>query len=327
MTVLSVGDVRLAGVFSSLPPRSVDNLEALPPVCGARTADIVKATGIRHRRLATPGMTGLDYSIHAAERLLAAGGFALSDFGAIVNVSFTGAERMPCGACRAQARLGLPNDIVALDVNLACSGYPYGLYLAATLAKATGRRTLLLDGDVQSSFLAGDDAATNPVLADGGSASVIESEKGAEPWRFAFASHGAEGNALRLPASGTIAMDGYRVFRFAAVEVTAFLREFLAAVELAPTEVGAFVPHQANVFMVRELARSLAIPADRTWISADAIGNLSSASVPVTISRASAGRGTIRNLLLCGFGGGLSIGAAHLALGDRCILGSVDHER
>lgn len=327
MNVLTVDGVRLAGVAAALPAREIGCEDALRPLCGERAAEIVRATGIRSRRVAAAGTAPLDLCVRAAEKLLSEGPWAREDFGAVIFVSFTGAERMPAAACQAQARLGLGREIAAFDVGLACSGYAYGLYLAATLARSTGRCALLLAGDVQSPFLAPDDFSTLAVLADGGTASVVECRPGSEPWRFAFASDGAAGAALRLAANGMIAMDGYRVFRFVSIEVTAFLRSFLASVPLAPGKVAAFVPHQANVCLVRGLARSLRIADGRTWISAETIGNLSSASVPATLARLGPVRGGAAGpLLVCGFGGGLSIGAALLALDGGCVFGSVDVE-
>ena len=290
--VMEIGGVSVEGLAACLPANAVANDE--------KTA---KATGIAERRVVADGASALDLCVRAAEGLFAARGFAADDFGAVVNVSFTQRERMPCGACRAQARLGLPKGVVAFDVMQACAGYGYGLYLAATLAAATGKKALLLDGDRQSEFLDDGDAATSPLLGDGGTATVVAPAAGAAAWKFAFASDGEKGDALRLERGGTIMMDGFGVFRFVATDVAAMLKEFIAAA--APDGDFVFAPHQANVYMVRQLAKAVGVPEGRLLVSADRFGNLASASVPATLAaHADAVRG--RKVLMAGFGGGLS---------------------
>ena len=233
---------------------------------------------------------------------------------------------MPSAAARAQARLDLPRDVLALDLSLACSGWVSGLHLAALLARETGRRVLLLDGDVQSARIGAGDASTLPLLSDGGTAAVVAPSPSAAPWRFAFMGDGAKGDALRLDDGGRISMDGFAVFKFVAGEVTAFLRDFLAA---APGGFDAFVPHQANMYMVRQLAKSLGIAPERLWTSGERLGNLASASVPATIAAcapAALRGGRALDLFAAAFGGGLSAAAARLSLGPGARVELFDHE-
>lgn len=301
-----LGGVAIEGLAAYVPPRSVANDE-----------NVAKATGIAARRIAEDGETALDLSLCAAERLLAETGASRDDFGAVVSVSFTQHDRMPCSACQAQSRLGLPKGVVAFDVMQACAGYGYGLYLSALLVRQTGRKVLLLDGDKQSEFLDGSDAATSPLLGDAGTATIIAPAAGAAAWKFAFASDGEKGAALRLENGGTIRMDGFGVFRFVATDVVAYLKSFLSSV--APGDDFLFAPHQANVYMVRQLAKSVGISDGKLLVSADRFGNLSSASIPVTLAaHAEAVRG--RNVLLAGFGGGLSVALGLVGIPVDCTI-------
>lgn len=304
MQILKLTGVRIDGVVAAVPARAVENVEA-------------PSTGIRFRRQAEPGESALDYAVRAAEVLMRNCGTRPEEIGAVISVSFTQFERMPASAVRAQHRLGLPGGLIAFDVMLACSGYGYGLYLAGLLARQTGRRVLLLDGDVQSAFQNPADVGTRAVLADGATATLV-SPGGDAVWEFAFAADGAKGDLLRLPRGGQIAMDGFGVFKFVASDVVALLRAFLTATGVEPSQIDAFVPHQANVYMIRQLTQSLGIAADRLWISGDVFGNLSSASVPTTIAHA--GRGGLERVLLSGFGGGLSFFAALVNLPPDCRL-------
>jgi len=301
-----LGGVAIEGLAAYVPPRSVANDE-----------NVAKATGIAARRVAEGGETALDLSVRAAERLFAETGACRDDFGAVVSVSFTQHDRMPCGACQAQSRLGLPKDVIAFDVMQACAGYGYGLYLSALLARQTGRKVLLLDGDKQSEFLDSSDAATSPLLGDSGTATIVAPAAGAAAWKFAFASDGEKGAALRLENGGTIRMDGFGVFRFVATDVVAYLKSFLSSAASGGDFL--FAPHQANVYMVRQLAKSVGISDDRLLVSADRFGNLSSASIPVTLAaHAEAVRG--RDVLLAGFGGGLSVALGLVDIPADCAI-------
>ena len=301
-----LGGVAIEGLAAYVPPRSVANDE-----------NVAKATGIAARRVAEDGETALDLSLRAAESLLAETGASRDDFGAVVSVSFTQHDRMPCSACQAQSRLGLPRGVIAFDVMQACAGYGYGLYLSALLARQTGRKVLLLDGDRQSEFLDSSDAATSPLLGDSGTATIVAPAANSAAWRFAFASDGEKGAALRLENGGTIRMDGFGVFRFVATDVVAYLKSFLSSASTGGDFL--FAPHQANVYMVRQLAKSVGIPDERLLVSADRFGNLSSASIPVTLAaHAEAVRG--RNVVLAGFGGGLSVALGLVGVPADCAI-------
>jgi len=158
------------------------------------------------------------------------------------------------------------------------------------------------------------------------------------PFQFSFLTDGAKGDALTLEKGGTIKMDGFGVFRFVATDVVKFLKEFLgecAADETASPlgrregrerqegrETEFFVPHQPNVYLVRQLAKAVGLE-DRVLISADRFGNLASASVPATIA---AHAETLMSgdvpprILFAGFGGGLAISVGLIALPADCRL-------
>ena len=298
--------MRIAGICACVPKNAVPN-----------EAKVAEATGIRMRRIAAEGTSVVGLCVKAAERVLADTGAKPEDFGAVLCVSFTQRDRMPAAAIQAQARLGLPKGIIAFDVSLACSGWGYGLYLAGLLARETGKKVLLLDGDVQSAFTDGD-AATEPLLADGGTATGVENlnteaQRHGEEWKFAFVADGEKGEALKLSHGGTIRMDGFGVFKFVATDVVSYIKEF--AFHCSPSTF-TFVPHQPNAYMVRQLAKSVGIEEARTAISCEELGNLSSASVPVTI----AWKGVRGPVLFAGFGGGLSVALGAIALDDACKL-------
>ena len=329
MDVFDLSGVRIDGIYACLPQDCEDNLARCTEIYGDRekAEGVVKTTGIRTRRVAAPGVSSLDLCVGAASRLLADLGIGACEIGAVVCVTFTPKNAMPCNASQAQSRLALPPGIAAFDLGLACSGWAYGLYVAGLLAKSMGRKVLFLDGDVQTRHLDPDDGATVPVLADAGTATIVSPCDGsAAPWKFAFMTRGDLGEALQLPPGGCLKMDGFGVFKFVTTEALGFVRDFMAAAGATADSFDAFVPHQANVFMIRQMARKLNFAPEALWVSGDVLGNSGSASIPVTIAHcgASVDRQDGLRLLVAGFGGGLSAAAAAIRIDGSCRLESFD---
>lgn len=325
MKILHTQGVEIAAVVSALPRKSIDNLEFLTDLCPEKAESIIKSTGVSRRLVADYGVTPLDLALKAAESAIDACSIDRKSITAVVFVSFTSPTRMPCAAAQAQYRLNLPGDVLAFDISMACSGYLYGLHTAASLVNQTNGPVLLLDGDVQSAYMDANDIGTQAVLADGASATILVPSENAKPWSFSFMTCGGKGDALRLDRGSSIKMDGFGVFRFVASEVADFTKEFLSLA--GGNEADAFVPHQPNVFMVNSLASSLGFAKDKTWLSVDKVGNMSSASIPVTIAMNGGEKFGQHggSVALCGFGGGLSVGAALIRLPSKCAYLEVFH--
>jgi 3-oxoacyl-[acyl-carrier-protein] synthase-3 len=327
--IQQISSVKIEGVYASLPSKVVDNVSSLRQIYSDKAESIVKATGIEKRRIADEGVSPLDLCISAAEALFArlcpseSRAEFLGSFGAVIFVSFTEKIKMPAASCRAQSRLSLPSDVLTLDMSLACSGWCSALSVASRIASATGKRVLLLDGDVQSNRIKDGDKATTPVLADGGTATVVAPQfsDASQPFEFSFLSVGEKGSALSLSEGGYIEMDGFGVYKFVATDVVSFLRKFISCVR--PFD--AFVPHQANVYMIRQLAKTLGVE-EKLKISADLIGNISSASIPATIALLSPQeRENDITVLSSGFGGGLSASAALFVLDRNAVTGVCEY--
>ena len=313
--MIAVPGFMLEAVYGCVPARTVDNLSVTAALVGDEKArGIVAATGFPVRRVAAPGQTVRDLMVPAARAAL--DGVDRRTIGGIVSVSFSAPARFPGLAAQLQETLDLPPDVAALDLGLACSGYPYGLMVAGQLAAAMQRRVLLVDGDVQSAFVAPDDVTTRTVMSDAATATLVA--PGGAGARFAFRTEGAQGAALSCPAAGPIAMNGFGVFRFVAAEVTAFLKDVLAQLDAPPD---CFVPHQANMYMVRQLARALGLEAVLRASGAK-YANPGSCSVPLTLADGSWPSSGV-TALLAGFGAGLAAAAAVLPLGGALRRGVV----
>ena len=309
--MVELPSLRLEAVQACVPANAVDNQDLCAALVGAaKAAAIVKSTGFPFRRVLEPGRTVLDLMLPAARAAL--DGVDPATVGGVVAVSFSSPARFPALAARLQQALGLPGDVAALDLQLACAGYPYGLMVAGQLAAATGRRVLLVDGDMQSAHVDPSDVNTLAVMSDAATATLVSSADGA-PARFAFLTDGSGGAVLACGPDGRIRMDGFGVFRFVAGPVTAFLGDFLKRL---PSPPDLFAPHQANMYMVRQMAKTLGL-ADRLLTSGERFANPGSCSVPLTLS-AHGGSG---RALLAGFGAGLAASAASVLVPPDCRRG------
>lgn len=330
MQVMKLDRVGIEGIYSCVPKRSEDNLVRCTEIYGdeKKALSVVKATGIKSRRVVDDETSSLDLCVSAAERLFADLGVAKEEIGAVIDVTFTPERTMPCNACQAQRRLGLPTDMIAFDINLACSGWAYGLYVAGMMAKSTDRKVLLLDGDTQTPFMDPADIATVPVMADAGTATLVSPSRveGGALWKFSFLTNGAKGDTLTLPFGGKISMDGLGIFKFVTMDVLYLIRDFMAELGETPETIDAFVPHQANIFMIQQIAKKLKFPVEKLWISGDVLGNSSSATVPTTIAYCGISKPGDKKLLVSGFGGGLSASVGLINISGGCRLRVFDYE-
>ena len=323
--MIELPSLTIESVFGCVPSCAADNLSILSELVGrAKAESVVQATGFATRRVAAEGLGVFDLALPAARRALA--GVSPDDVGGVVAVTFSHPDRFPALAIRLQHALGLSKDVAAFDVALACSGYPYGLLAAGQLAATTGKKVLLVDGDVQSAHVDASDPNTLAVMGDAATATLVSATGG--PARFAFLTDGAGADVLRCGADGKIRMDGFGVFRFVAGPVTEFLRAFLAETGVPDL----FAPHQANMYMVRQLAKALGL-SDCLLTSGEQYANPGSCSVPLTLARSGEtpllpgeGRADARppRALLAGFGAGLSAAAASVEISPTCERGVVE---
>ena len=145
-----------------------------------------------------------------------------------------------------------------------------------------------------------------------------------------FMTQGGKGDALQLPFGGKLTMDGLGVFKFVTMDVLYMIQGFMAEIGENPETIDAFVPHQANVFMIQQIAKKLKFPPEKLWVSGDVLGNSSSATVPTTIAycgnEVTLGAGRDRRLLIAGFGGGLSAAVGIIDLPKECKLKVFDNK-
>ncbi len=339
--IIRLNGVRIDAIYACVPGNIVDNEEALKRICDEKeTKNIVKTTGILKRAVASPGVSTVDLGMTCAKQMLEDGVFRKEEIGAVIFVTYTPERLLPFNAARIQAELELEKDIVAFDINLACSGYAYGLWIASTIAKQIDKKVMLFDGDIQTAYLSGLDKSTLPVMADSTTVTLVSQSQDSEEWVFSFYTDGSKGDVLSIKAGGSkepmsedslvmnkyedgsqrrdidIYMDGFEVFKFVAIDVSSFLKDLIDSTLKTADEIDAFVPHQANIYMIKQLAKKLGTSWDKTWRSGNVVGNSGSATVPVTIAYNAKDLlvKETSKVLISGFGGGLSASAGIITL-------------
>jgi 3-oxoacyl-[acyl-carrier-protein] synthase-3 len=330
----------ILGISYYLPPavRTNDDLGRENP--DWRMDDLGAKTGIVSRHVAGEGQTASDMACAAAAALLARG---LADIRQIDYVLFCTQSPdhfLPSAACVLQDRLGLGRHAGALDFNLGCSGFVYGLQLAKSLVGGgEARHVLLLAADTYSRYIHPRDRSARPLFGDAAAAVLVgPARRRGSIGSFVVGTDGSgAGNlcvpsgAWRMPRSAETArettdatgctrsadnlfMDGPAVFSFAITVVPPLVQDLLRKSGLAPGDVDWFVYHQANKYMLDQLALRSGIPAEKMILDVRTTGNTVSASIPLAIQRAVDAERIRRGqrLVLVGFGVGYSWGACDL---------------
>lgn len=314
----------LIGSGSYLPARVVSN-DALAEQLAARqieTSDewIVSRTGIRQRHLAEAGVRTSTLATHAAQAALQDAGVAPSELDLIIVATSTPDHVFPSTACLVQANLGASGG-AAFDVQAVCSGFVYALATADAFIRAGQARTALVIGaEVFSSILDWSDRSTCVLFGDGAGAVVLQA--GSRPGILAAQLHADGSQHGVLHAAGNVShgqvvgdpflrMDGQAVFRLAVNHLSDSAKKVCHDTGVALADIDWFVPHQANLRIIRFLGRKLGLDPSRVVVTVDRHANTSAASVPLALDQARRdGRIQAGHLvLLQGVGGGFTWGS------------------
>lgn len=338
MSRSSIEGFRIAGVATCVPPTSVSNLDSALGFDPEEVRKVVAMAGVRQRRVVDPGVTSADLCFEAADDLLNRLEWSRDSVTGLIFVTQSPDYFLPSTACMLHQWLGLDDGCAAFDMGLGCSGYPYGLYLAAAMLRGGGQqRVLMLHGETPSRFVSPTDQATKLLFGDAGSATALEaSAQGGG--HFCLHTDGAghagliiRGGAFRdrEPADArdlSLRMDGAGVFNFTIKRVPALIQEALELSGLAVDAIDAYVFHQSNRFIMRHLMKKAGLPEARVPMTIEDMGNCGGPSIPVTMTKLlPAQREKDLRLMLLGYGVGLSWSAAVVDLEPAAMLLHADY--
>ncbi len=320
-----------------LPDGSLDN-EQLASEFKTWTAEkIENKTGIQNRHVVKAEECASDLAVKAAEKLFASGKCDPSQVDFLLLCTQSPDYFLPTTACLLQARLGLRNSCGALDFNLGCSGFVYGLGLAKGLVESgQARNVLLITADTYTKFIHPQDRSVRTLFGDAAAATLVSAVNSDEsllgPFVYGTDGTGApnlivQAGGLRQPvvpnatltedADGNkrtinhLYMNGPEIFTFTLRVVPKVVSDLIRDSGIDPGSIDFYIFHQANQYMLEHLRNRLAIPSEKFCISMKNCGNTVSSTIPIALSNLLR-EGRLRpgnTIMLVGFGVGYSWGA------------------
>ncbi|WP_052256933.1 beta-ketoacyl-ACP synthase III [Salinicoccus sp. YB14-2] len=282
---------------------------------------ITEMTGIKERRFAEDDMETSDMAVLAAEQALEESGVAKEDIDLVIVATSTGDHRFPSVANLVQDRLGLRN-VPSMDQLAACTGFIYSMVTASQFIQAgTYKNVLIVGVDKLSKITDFTDRSTAVLFGDGAGAAVIgEVDEGFGIKSFELGSKGSGAPHLYDDAeTGKLQMNGREVFKFAVRQMGESSVNVTEKAGFDADDIDMLVPHQANIRIMDAARERMNMPKDRMSSTIDKYGNTSAASIPLSINH-ELKNGKIKsgdNLVLVGFGGGLTWGAICLTWGKN----------
>jgi 3-oxoacyl-[acyl-carrier-protein] synthase III len=329
----------IRAISTHLPSQNLTNEQLAHEYKDWSVEKIFEKTGISSRWIAKSDECASDLGVIAAQKLFAEGDCAPEDIDFLLFCTQAPDYFLPATACILQDRLGLRTTCGALDFNLGCSGFVYGLAVAKALIETgSANHVLLITAETYSKFIHPQDRSVRTIFGDGAAATLISvspsDDKLLGP--FVFGTDGRGADKLIVPAGGfrlppspetaivsedgsgnfrsaqNIYMDGPEIFNFTLKVVPGVVRQLLEKSRMHLEEVDYFVFHQANKFMLEQLRKKIKIPADKFCINMQSYGNTVSATIPMALEIAGAQKHIKKGdkVMLVGFGVGYSWAAA-----------------
>lgn len=329
---------KIENIEHYLPEGKLDS-EALQKLFPDFDVDkIENKVGIKSRHIAGEEVTSLDLAYNASIKVLNNSNRQKIDF--IVLCSQTPDYLLPTGACILQDRLGLPTSTGALDFNLGCSGYVYGLAVCKGLLEARIATSILfITADTYTKFIHEKDKGNRSIFGDGATASIVTFDQKDKLGQFKLGTDGSGFDKLIIKNGGgkntfdqeaeiktygdgnqytdnCIYMNGPEIFNFTINNIPQLIKDTLELNDVKKEDVDYFIFHQANKFMLDFLRRKTGIPAEKFHVNLESTGNTVSSTIPIALKQALENKKINKGdkVLLAGFGVGLSWGATIIEL-------------
>lgn len=324
----------IRSIATHLPEATVSNQQLSEMFPEWSAEKILDKTGIELRHVAAPHECASDLAVVAARKLFANGSCTPDMIDYILFCTLSPDYVMPTTGCLLQDRLGIPMHAGALDYNLGCSGYVYGLSLAKGLVESgQAGNVLLLTADTVSRYLHPQDRSTRSLMGDAATATLVQAAEGAglSVGPFVFGTDGRGGDQLIMRNGGArhphrdvasplrngvspdyVYMNGPDILSFALRVVPESVHRLLRNANVELDAVDHFVFHQANAYILENLRDKLEIPSDKFVMALRDGGNTSASSIPLALDEIRR-QGLLKPgmlVMVVAFGVGYSWGAA-----------------
>lgn len=292
-----------------LPEKVLSNAELsrLYPEWSAEK--ILAKTGVAFRHVTEKDESATDLAERAARKLFAEQNVKPAEIDFVLLCTQSPLYRLPPSACVLQSRLGIPKTAGALDYDLGCSGFVYGLSLAKGLVvSGVAKNVLLLTAETYTKYIGVQDKSTRTIFGDGSAATLIDRAAADSIGAFVFGTDGSGADKLILRDGENLHMDGPDIFNFTLDVVPKTMDEVCAKNGITRDQVDLFVFHQANKFMLDTIRKVNGLPREKFYIDLANTGNTVSSTIPIALKRAADNGILNKNMkvMLLGFGVGLS---------------------
>lgn len=290
---------------------------------------VATKTGIKERHVSATDETSGDMAIKAANKLFAEYGIESSSIDFVLLCTQSPDYHLPSTACIIQDKLGIPQTAGALDFDLGCSGYEYGLALAKGLiVGGMAKNILLLTAETYSKYIHPTDHGNRSIFGDGAAATIVSIKGKYKIGEFVFGTNGENADKLivrtgcaRQPektgylgadkggyvnAPDFLYMDGTGIFNFTLEAVPAMVAQLLEKSGMEQNQIDEFIFHQANKFMLNTIRKVCHFDKDKFYIDLEQTGNTVSSTVPIALKDFVSKGGKATTIMLAGFGVGLS---------------------
>ena len=346
---------RITGILGVMPQVEVrfDDQAKNYPFTLAQSQKLKDLKGYDKRRIVDGSTCVSDLAIFGLNHLLNSRKIHIQDIGALLLITQSPDHFMPPTSNIVAGRIGLPNDVLCIDINQGCAGYIVGLMQACMLLDCIhGKKVVLINADALSKRVSPYDRNSHPLIGDGATITVIENSYDNSNITGELLMDGKNGDALRIPAGGFrlqsssatsemvtddmgnrrsldhLHMQGDKVFNFVMAEVPLLIRNVLATSGLLTSDISYYLMHQPNSFMLNRLAGLLDVAEEKMPSElVRRFGNSSGASIPMLIATSlhNVFINEKRKVCMAGFGAGLAWGALVMDLGKLDFVEWIDY--
>ena len=325
--------LRIAGIGYYVPETVITN-EDLTKLYETSDDWIYSRTGIKERRVVSGNETAIDLGLQAAKNAVEKSKIDVNDIDCIISAASVPPQLYPTLACTLQAKLGIKKTIPAFDITAACTGLIYALQIArGFIGTGIYKNILIVAADNNSKITDWTDRGTSILFGDGAGAMVVtaSTDEIDDILSINISADGSIGQMIQtnMPSqccplvkqaddvgSGKIIMNGKDVYKFAVTTVPSYVVECIEESGLKANEIDYLIPHQANQRIIESIQNRVKYSDDKVISNIKYYGNTSAASIPIALVEG-VEQGKIKlgsTAILCGFGAGMTWGAAVVRL-------------